>query len=492
MKVLVIGKNGLGLMPTTPRKARLLLQSGKAEVVRKIPFTIKLLYKTGCATQDIDIGIDTGSQHIGVSLVSENKVLSKEEYALRSSMEKRSLLETRKTYRRSRRYRKVRYRKPKFKPHTKRTYQEELVRRNKRLTHWKKEANTFDSNRQDGWLPPSIQSKVDHHIRIIGRYMEALPSKTRLHIETARMDIARIKDPTIHGEMYQRGRLYDEENIKAYVFARDNYKCKVCNRKAGTKRADNSVVKIVAHHIDFRSKGATDNPDRMITVCDRCHAASAHKPGGILYQWMTENKQMARGYRDETFMNILRKRLFKAFPNASYTYGNITAANRKAMGLAKSHADDAVAIACEDKNNIDTATVSNASEVETVYYQQVRSRKRSLHEANPRKGRKAPNHNAKRNAKNTKAVTINRKIKDAKTGKTTKYQQTFHVYDRVSLDGQTGWISGFTWKTAYVRDEQNNFIKYKDKEYNSVNLSDLKIISHNNNWLIGPAKPIGK
>ena len=51
--------------------------------------------------------------------------------------------------------------------------------------------------------------------------------KTRLHIETARMDIARIKDPTIHGEMYQRGRLYDEENIKAYVFARDNYKCKV-------------------------------------------------------------------------------------------------------------------------------------------------------------------------------------------------------------------------------------------------------------------------
>ena len=44
--VLVIGMNGVGLMPTTPRKARVLLQEGKAEVYRKTPFTIKLLYKT--------------------------------------------------------------------------------------------------------------------------------------------------------------------------------------------------------------------------------------------------------------------------------------------------------------------------------------------------------------------------------------------------------------------------------------------------------------
>ena len=492
MKVLVIGMNGLGLMPTTPRKARILLKSGKAEVVRKIPFTIKLLYKTGCATQDIDVGIDTGSQHIGVSIVSEDRVLSKEEYALRSTMEKRSLLETRKTYRRGRRYRKVRYRKAKFKPHTKRTYQAEPTQRNKHLTHWKKETNAFGSNRQAGWLPPSIQSKVDHHIRIIERYMEALPPRTKLHIESARMDIARIKDPTIHGEMYQKGRLYDEENVKAYVFARDGYKCKICGKKAGTKRADNSTVKIVAHHIDFRSKGATDNPDRMITVCDKCHSTSAHKPGGILYQWMIEDKRMTRGYRDETFMNILRKRLFKAFPDASYTYGNITAANRKAMGLTKSHANDAVAIACEGRNIIDTTTVRNANDVETVYYQQVRSRKRSLHEANPRKGRKEPNRRAKRNAKNTKAVTINRKVKDKKTGKTVKRQLTFHVYDKVSLNGQTGWISGFTKKSAYVRDEQNNFIKYTNKEYSNVNLSDLKVISHNNNWLIGPREPIGR
>ena len=34
MKIFVIGRNGLGLMPTTPRKARILIKEGKARIVR--------------------------------------------------------------------------------------------------------------------------------------------------------------------------------------------------------------------------------------------------------------------------------------------------------------------------------------------------------------------------------------------------------------------------------------------------------------------------
>ena len=65
MKIFVIGRNGLGLMPTTPRKARILLKEGKARIVRKVPFTIQLTIKTGCATQQVYVGIDTGSQRQG-------------------------------------------------------------------------------------------------------------------------------------------------------------------------------------------------------------------------------------------------------------------------------------------------------------------------------------------------------------------------------------------------------------------------------------------
>lgn len=88
MSVLVIGQNGRPLMPTTTRKARILLKENKASVVCRHPFTIHLWYKTGCATQEGSVGIDTGSQHIGVGVTCGDKVILKDEHELRSSMEK--------------------------------------------------------------------------------------------------------------------------------------------------------------------------------------------------------------------------------------------------------------------------------------------------------------------------------------------------------------------------------------------------------------------
>lgn len=67
-RVFVISITGQPLMPTTPQKARKLLKKGKAFVCNKIPFTIKLKYKTGCTTQPLVLGIDTGSEHIGIGI----------------------------------------------------------------------------------------------------------------------------------------------------------------------------------------------------------------------------------------------------------------------------------------------------------------------------------------------------------------------------------------------------------------------------------------
>lgn len=59
-KVFVIGSTGKRLMPTTPRKARILLKQGKASVYQKQPFAIQLNYKTGGAIQNGSINLDTG------------------------------------------------------------------------------------------------------------------------------------------------------------------------------------------------------------------------------------------------------------------------------------------------------------------------------------------------------------------------------------------------------------------------------------------------
>lgn len=100
------------LMPTTPAKARKLLKAGKAEVVKRTPFTIRLLYATGETTQDVTLGIDAGYAHIGVCASTEKEELYAAQVEERTDIVK--LLKSRRELRRSRRNRKTRYRKPRF------------------------------------------------------------------------------------------------------------------------------------------------------------------------------------------------------------------------------------------------------------------------------------------------------------------------------------------------------------------------------------------
>ena len=65
MYVYVLNKHGKPLMPCKPRKARVLLQSGKATVIKKTPFTIQLKYGSSGYKQPISLGVDAGSKHLG-------------------------------------------------------------------------------------------------------------------------------------------------------------------------------------------------------------------------------------------------------------------------------------------------------------------------------------------------------------------------------------------------------------------------------------------
>ena len=439
-------------MPTTPRKARILLRDGKAKVYCKVPFTIRLLYKTGTATQPVTLGIDTGESHIGIAVESDGHILEKAEVTLRSTMDKRKLMETRREYRRGRRYRKVRYRKPKFRQSTKRSYDYDPKKKHFR---WMKKANTCDSNRRKGWLPPSIESKVLHHIQWIHRYAEVLPG-ANIRIEVARFDIQRMMDPGIHNELYQRGRIYDYENEKAYVLAKFGYTCPVCGHEF-----DNDH-KVRIHHPKMRSLGSTDNPDDLVPVCERCHEKpETHDPGSALWKKLVRLTR-SKEYREPTFMNILRKRLYAAFPEAKFTYGNITNADRKILGLEKTHANDAAAIAAHGLKKV-------ADAEGRTYIRQVRRKKRSLHEANPRKGRKEPNRRVKRNAKNTKCSS------------------GVYLWDTVKAFGRTGHVSGFSGGSSVrVVDTDGNYITKSDR-YTQINISDVRVKHHNNSWLVWTA-----
>ena len=336
--VYVISQNGQPLMPTENHaKVRILLKSKKAKVIKICPFTIQLAYDSTNYTQDITLGVDSGSKHIGLSATTKSKVLFESDVELRNDIV--NLLSTRRQNRRTRRNRKTRYRKPRF--------------NNRR--------------RKEGWLAPSIQNKVDSHLTVIRKVHGILPV-TKVIVEVASFDIQKIKNPTISGTEYQQGEQLDFWNVREYVLFRDGHICQCCKGKSKDK-----ILNV--HHIESRKTGG-DAPNNLITLCETCHIGY-HK--GIVKLPKTIHRGMS--FRDATFMGIMRwafyNKLREMYPNVSLIYGYITKSTRIMNCLSKEHYIDARCISGNPK------AMSNG----TIYYQKkVRCHNRQIHKSTILKG----------------------------------------------------------------------------------------------------------
>ena len=451
MVVYVLNKNNKPLMPCKPQRARKLIKEKKAKVVNYKPFTIKLLYGSYGYTQNTNLGIDLGSKNIGVGITTDDRVLSKGDIELRQDVS--SLIETKATLRRSRRSRKTRYRKCKFNFRNKRVFNapkgaklKPLRKGSNSKKNWRTLATNIDSSRHDGWLPPSIQSRIDNTFFCIDKYYNLLP-KCNLSIEVGKFNMAKMINPEIEGIDYQQGEAFGFYNTRYYVFARDNYTCQVCKKKDKV---------LHTHHVLYKSKGGSDRTENLATVCDDCHTHENHQPGGVLYEWMIKKKKM-KTYKEPPFMNAMRLRIFKKYPQANITYGSITTPRRKELDLEKTHYNDAIAI-----SGIKSIK-SNCDEVFKI--KQFRKKKRSLHEATARKGRNTKNTESKRNEKNT------------------NFANGFYLNDKVEIFGQTGYITGFSGTSSvYIKNINDEYITIPEKKYKQVSISSLKFTNHNNNW----------
>ena len=277
--VYVIHQNGTPLMPTTRnRHVRILLESGKAKVVKREPFTIQLLYETTDFVQDIDLGIDAGSKTIGVSACTEKEEVYAAEVENRTDVTKN--LSERRQYRRFRRYRKRRYRKPRF-------------------------LNRVRSKHK-GWLAPSVENKISTHVETVKKIMEILPI-SHVTVEVASFDIQKLQamengGPLPEGKAYQEGPQLDFFNCREYVLFRDGHTCQCCKG-----RSKDPILNV--HHIESRQTGG-DAPNNAAFM-------------GIM-RW--------------TFY----RRLCAMYPGkVSMTYGYLTKNERIRAGLPKTHCVDA-------------------------------------------------------------------------------------------------------------------------------------------------------
>ena len=302
--VYVLNQDGQPLMPTDRHgKVRRLLKTGKAKAVKRCPFTIKLLFECENQTQDITLGVDAGSRHIGLSATTEKKEFYAADVELRNDIV--DLLATRRESRRNRRYRKTRYRKPRF--------------------------DNRVHSKNKGWLAPSIEHKVNTHLKVVENVRKILPI-TNIIVEVASFDIQKIKNPDIQGEEYQQGEQLGFWNVREYVLFRDGHQCQCCKGKSKDK-----ILNV--HHIESRKTGG-NAPNNLITLCEACHKGY-HK--GTVELPKTIKRGMR--FKDATFMGIMRwtfyNKLKESYSNVSMTYGYITKNTRIRNSLPKEHYVDA-------------------------------------------------------------------------------------------------------------------------------------------------------
>ena len=326
-------------------KIRRLLDSGRAVVVRRCPFTVRLLYPSGTVTQPVDLGVDAGSKAIGISACAGDRELYAGEVMLRTDVTKK--LSDRRELRRGRRYRKRRYRKPRF---------ENRVR-----------------SKHKGWFAPTIEVKISGHLKAVEDITRIIPV-THITVETASFDIQKIKAlqkgaPVPEGTDYQRGEQLGFWNVREYVLWRDGHTCRCCRGKS-----KDPVLNV--HHIESRKTGG-DSPDNLVTLCRYCHRQ--YHEGRVS---LPASVRRGPGYRDAAFMGIMRwafyGRLRKQYPGmVSMTYGYITKNTRIQHRLEKTHA-------------VDARCISGHPEAEPLgcYYllRKIRRHNRQLHKTRPAKG----------------------------------------------------------------------------------------------------------
>jgi len=317
MRVFVLDKNLKPLDPCHPARAKELLQKGRAKVFRRYPFTIVLPDRVfeNLVTHSHRIKIDPGSKTTGIAVVQEEtgQVANALEVSHRGEQIK-DALESRRALRRGRRNRKTRYRKPRF----------------------------LNRTRKDGWLPPSLESRIANIETWVRRIRKVCPV-TAISQELVRFDLQQMQNPEISEVEYQRGELFGFE-AKEYLLQKWNRKCAYCG-------VENVPFEI--EHIRAKSWGGSNRVSNLCLSCHSCNQAKGNKP---IEEFLRKKPEVLKRVlaqakaplKDATAVNATRWELYKRLQETGLSVevgsGGRTKFNRKTRGIEKSHWTDAACV----------------------------------------------------------------------------------------------------------------------------------------------------
>lgn len=225
-------------MPAHPARARDFLTKGRAVVVSLNPYTIRLRDRVDGAVQPLILKLDPGSKTTGVALIRESEQQPGMQHAvfLAEITHKGNLVHkcmvSRASRRRRRRSANLRYRAPRFENRT----------------------------RPEGWLPPSLRSRLDNTASWVQRLQKRAPI-TQLWMEAVRFDMQALENPEIQGTEYQQGTLLGYE-VREYLLEKWGRKCAYC---------DACDVPLQIDHIVPRARGGSDRVSNLTLACTCCN-----------------------------------------------------------------------------------------------------------------------------------------------------------------------------------------------------------------------------
>ncbi len=316
-RVFVLDRNKQPLMPCHPARARELLREGKAAVYRRIPFTVLLHEQEGGEVQPVEFKADPGSKTTGIALVVHGKRGPKVVWAANlkhrgDAIRKR--LADRRALRRGRRNRNTRYREARFDNRT----------------------------RPSGWLPPSLQSRVDNVKSWLNKLALHVPL-SECHVETVRFDTQTMQRPGVTGIEYQQGTLAGYE-VREYLLEKWGRKCAYCSK-------ENTPLEV--EHLHPRSNGGSDRVSNLTLACRPCNQRKGKRDIKDFLKVKPEllhkiESQAKAPLKDAAAVNATRYATGNAIRSLGlptrFWSGGRTKFNRTAQGYAKDHWVDAACV----------------------------------------------------------------------------------------------------------------------------------------------------
>ncbi len=307
--VFVLNKNKNPLSPCNNAVARKLLKENRAIVHKRYPFTIRL--KELKETEKVDkqeyrLKIDYGSRYTGLAILNNNNVLWLAQ--LHHKTDIKSKLDARRGHRKFRRN-KLRYRKARF-----------LNR----------------GNQKKGWIPPSLQSRVDNITSWVDKLQKIIPL-THISYENCKFDSQLMSSENIKGIEYQQGVLLGYE-IREYLLEKFNRKCMYCGKEN---------IPLEIEHIVPKSRGGSNRIDNLGTACHKCNQTKGNKTAEE-FGYPNIQKQVKKPLRDSALVNTTRWKVYEALIKTGLGVecgtGARTKMNRIKLGLFKDHHYDACCV----------------------------------------------------------------------------------------------------------------------------------------------------